>query len=109
MEDMHSKFDRGKSMIEKKGVKINMGMTNGTVSDEGCERVISRRDPCRVRYKRVTGNSALHIERLKWAHKRCSAVKCVLNKSMARPNARGGSMVWFTWSLESRGFCAPTG
>ena len=80
MEELQSKFDRWKSAIEKKGLKVNMGKTKVMVSGEGGERVISRIDPCGVCDKRVKANSVLCIGCQKWVHKRCSGVKCALKK-----------------------------
>ena len=41
---MQLKFDRWKNVIEKKGLKVNMGKTKVMVSEEGGERMISRID-----------------------------------------------------------------
>ena len=43
-------------MIEKKGLKVNMGKAKVMVSGEGGERIISRIDPCGVCDKRVKAN-----------------------------------------------------
>jgi hypothetical protein len=42
MEELQLKFDRWKSVIERKGLKVNMGKTKVMVSGEGGERVVSR-------------------------------------------------------------------
>jgi hypothetical protein len=39
MEELQLKFDRWKSVIERKGLKVNMGKTKVMVSGEGGERV----------------------------------------------------------------------
>jgi hypothetical protein len=80
MEELQLKFDRWKSVIERKGLKVNMGKTKVMVNGEGGERVVSRIDPCGVCDKRVKANSVLCIGCKKWVHKRCSGVKCVLKK-----------------------------
>jgi hypothetical protein len=48
MEELQLKFDRWKSVIDRKGLKVNMGKTKEMVSGEGGERVVSRIDPCGV-------------------------------------------------------------
>ena len=48
---MQLKYDRWKGVIEKKGLKVNMGKIKGMVSGECGERVISRIDPCDKRVK----------------------------------------------------------
>jgi hypothetical protein len=80
MEELQLKFDRWKSVIERKGLKVNMGKTKVMVSGEGGERVVSRIDPCGVCDKRVKANSVLCIGCKKWVHKRCSGVKGALKK-----------------------------
>ena len=80
MKELQIKFDRWKSAIERKGLKVNMGKTKVMVSGEGGERVISRIDPCGVCDKRVKANSVLCIGCKKWVHKRCSGVKGALKK-----------------------------
>ena len=80
MEELQLKFDRWKSVIEKKGLKVNIGKTKVMVSGEGGDRVISRIDPCGVCDKRVKANSVLCIGCQKWVHKRCSGVKGALKK-----------------------------
>jgi hypothetical protein len=61
MEELQLKFDRWKSVIERKGLKVNMGKTKVMVSGESGERVVSRIDPCGVCDKRVKTNSVLCI------------------------------------------------
>ena len=80
MEELQLKFDRWRGVIEKKGMKVNMGKTKVMVSGEGGERVISSIDPCGVCDKRVKANSVLCIRCQKWVHKRCSGVKGALKK-----------------------------
>ena len=80
MEELQVKFDKWKSAIEKKGLKVNMGKTKVMVSGEGGERVVSRIDPCGVCDKRVKANSVLCTGCQKWVHKRCSGVKGGLKK-----------------------------
>ena len=41
MEELQLKWDRWKSVIEKNGLKVNMGKTKVMVSGEGGEQVIS--------------------------------------------------------------------
>jgi hypothetical protein len=62
-------------VIERKGLKVNIGKTKVMVSGEGGERVVSRIDPCGVCDKRVKANSVLCIGCKKWVYKRCSGVK----------------------------------
>jgi hypothetical protein len=57
MEELQLKFDRWKSVIQRKGLKVNMGKTKVMVSGEGGERVVSSIDPCGVYDKRVKANS----------------------------------------------------
>jgi hypothetical protein len=80
IEELQVKFDKWKSAIEKKGLKVNMGKTKVMVSGEGGERVVSRIDPCGVCDKRVKANSVLCTGCQKWVHKRCSGVKGGLKK-----------------------------
>jgi hypothetical protein len=80
MEKLQLKFDRWKSVIERKGLKVNMGKTKVMVGGEGGERVVSRIDPCGLCDKRVKANSVLCIGCKKWVHKRCSGVKGALKK-----------------------------
>jgi hypothetical protein len=61
MEELQLKFDRWKSVIERKGLKVNMGKTKVMVSGEGGERVVSWIDPCGVCDKKVKANSVLCI------------------------------------------------
>ena len=46
-------------MIEKKGLKVNMGKAKVMLREEGLERMISRIDPCGVCDKSVKANLAL--------------------------------------------------
>jgi hypothetical protein len=80
MEELLLKFDRWKSVIERKGLKVNMGKTKVMVCGEGGKRMVSRIDPCGVCDKRVKANSVLCIGCKKWVHKRCSGVKGALKK-----------------------------
>jgi hypothetical protein len=80
MEELQLKFDRWKSVIERKGLKVNMRKTKVMVSGEGGERVVSTIDPCGVCDKRVKANSVLCMECKKWVHKRCSGVKGALKE-----------------------------
>jgi hypothetical protein len=80
MAELQLKFDRWKSVIERKGLKVNMGKTKVMVSGEGGERVVSGIDPCGVCDKRVKANSVLCIGCKKWVHKTCSGVKGALKK-----------------------------
>jgi hypothetical protein len=80
MEELQVKFDGWKSMIERKGLKVNMGKTKVMVNGEGSEKMVSRIDPCGVCDKRVKANSELGIGCKKWVHKRCSGVKGALKK-----------------------------
>jgi hypothetical protein len=61
MEELQLKFDRWKTVIERKGLKVNMRKTKVMVSGEGGERVVSMIDPCGVCDKRVKANSVLCI------------------------------------------------
>ena len=63
------------NVIEKKGLKVNLGKKMVMVSGEGGEKVISRIDPCGVCDKRVKATSVLCIGCQKWVHKRCSGVR----------------------------------
>ena len=48
-------------MIEKKGLKVNMGKTKVILRGEGSKRMISGMDPCGVSDKRVNANSGLYL------------------------------------------------
>jgi hypothetical protein len=69
MEELQLKFDKWKSVIERKWLKVNMGNT-----------MVSRINPCGVCDKWVKANSVLCIGCKKWVHKRCSGVKGALKK-----------------------------
>jgi hypothetical protein len=59
MEELQLKFDRWKSVIEMKGLKVIMGKTKVMVSGDGGEEVVSRIDPCGVFDKWVKANSVV--------------------------------------------------
>jgi len=80
MEELRTKFDRWKSVIEEKGLKVNLNKTKVMVSGEGGVKVVSKVDPCGVCDKRVKANSILCVACNKWVHKRCSGVKGALKK-----------------------------
>ena len=80
MDELRAKFDSWKGVIERKGMKVNMGKTKVLVSGEGGEKEVSKIDPCGVCDGRVKANSVICLGCKKWVHKKCSGIKGALTK-----------------------------
>ena len=77
-EEVLEQFNRWKSAMESKGLKVNLGKTKILVTGKECESVItSGEHPCGVCGRGVGVNSVLCTECGKWVHGRCSGLPSV--------------------------------
>ena len=75
-EEVLEQFNRWKSAMESKGLKVNLSKTKILVSGKECESVVtSGEHPCSVCGRGVRANSVLCTECRKWVHKRCSGLR----------------------------------
>ena len=78
-EEVLEQFNRWKSAMESKGLKVNLGKTKILVSGKECDSVITSGEyPCGVCGRGVGANSILCSECGKWVHKRCSGLQSVI-------------------------------
>ena len=77
-EEVLEQFNRWKSAMESRGLKVNLGKTKILVSGKECESVVTSGEyPCGVCGRGVGNNSVLCTECGKWVHKRCSGLQSV--------------------------------
>ena len=77
LEDLRERFQRWRSALESKGMKVNIRKTKMMVSDAEGEIVRSKVDPCGICGKRVMSNAVLCTVCKKWIHARCTQTKKV--------------------------------
>ena len=75
LEDLRERFQRGRSALEDKGLKVNVGKTKMMVSGTEGESVLSNVDPCGICGNRVGSNAVCCSWCMKWIHGRCSKIK----------------------------------
>ena len=77
LDDLRERFQRWRSALEGKGLKVNVGKTKMMVS--GMEEKIawSRIGPCGICGKRVGSNPVCCTQCTKWIHGRCTKMKKV--------------------------------
>ena len=81
LEDLMERFQRWRSTLEGKGLKVNVGKTKMKMSGTEGEIVFSRIDPCGICGKRVGSNAVSCTQCTKWMHGRCTKMKKVTNSS----------------------------
>ena len=74
LENLRERFQRWRSALEGKGLKVNVGKTKMMVSGTEGEIAVSKIDPCGICGKRVGSNAACCT---KWIHGRCPKMKKV--------------------------------
>ena len=76
--EVEEQFERWKSAMESKGLKVNIEKTKILVTGKECETVVSSGEyPCGVCGRGVGVNSVLCVECDRWIHKRCSGLQRV--------------------------------
>ena len=75
LEDFKERFQRWRSALEGKGLKVNVSKTMMIVSGTEGEIALSKIDPCGVCAKRVGSNAVCCTQRMKWIHGRCMKMK----------------------------------
>ena len=76
-DDLKERFQRWKSAMEDKELKVNVGKTKMMASGTKGEIVSSKIDPCGIRGKRVGSNAVCCSQYTKWIHGRCTKTKKV--------------------------------
>ena len=71
LESLRERFQRWRSALEDKGLKVNVGKTKMMVSGTEGEIVLSKTDPCGICGKRVGSNAVCCKLCAKWIHGRC--------------------------------------
>ena len=69
MDDLWERFQKWRSALEGKGLKVNVGKTKIMVSGTEGKIVLSKIDPCGICGKRVGSNAVCCTKCLKWIHK----------------------------------------
>ena len=77
MHDLRESFQKWRSALEGKGLKVNVGKTKIMVSGTKGEIVLSKIDPCGICGKRVGSNAVCCTQCMKWIHGRCTKMKKV--------------------------------
>ena len=77
LEDLRERFQRWRSALEGKGLKVNVGKTKMMVSGTEGEIALSKIDPCGVCGKRVGSNAVCCTQCTKWMHGRCTKLEKV--------------------------------
>ena len=77
LEDLRKRFQRWRSVLEGKGLKVIVGKTKMLVSKTEREIVLSKIDPCGICGKKVGSNDACCTQCRKWIHERCTKMKKV--------------------------------
>ena len=81
LEDLRERLQRWRSVLEGKGLKVNVGKTKMMVSGTEGEITSSKIDPCGVCGKRVGSNAVCCTQCMKWIHGRCTKMKKVTGSS----------------------------
>ena len=84
LEDLRVRFQRWRSALEGKGLKVNVGKTKMMVSGTEGEIVLSKIDPCGICGKRVGSNAVCCTQCTRWIHGRCTKMKKVTCSSARR-------------------------
>ena len=82
MEDLRERFQKWRSALEGKGLKVNVGKTKMMVSGMEGEIALSKIDPCGIRGKRIGSNAVCCTQCTKWIHERCTKMKKVTCSSV---------------------------
>ena len=78
MDDLRERFQKWRSALEGKGLKVNVGKTKMMVSETEGEIVLSKIDLCGICGKRVGSNAVCCTQQcMKWIHGRCTKMKKV--------------------------------
>ena len=77
LDDLRERFQRWRSALEGKGLKVNVGKTKMMVSGMEEKIVWSRIGPCGICGKRVGSNPVCCTQCTKWIHGRCTKMKKV--------------------------------
>ena len=76
LEDLREKFQRWRSALEGKGLKVNIGKTKMMMIGTKGEIVLRKTDPCGICGK-VRSNAVCCTQCTKWIHGRCTTTKKV--------------------------------
>ena len=74
LDELRERFQRWRSALEDKRLKVNVGKTKMMVSRTEGEIVLSKIDPCGI-CKRVGSNAVCCTQSTKWIHGRCTKTK----------------------------------
>ena len=77
LDDLREWFQRWRSTLTDKELKMNVGKTKMMVSGMGEEIVWSKIDSCGICGKRVGSNAVCCTQCTKWIHGKCSKMKKV--------------------------------
>ena len=66
IDDLRDKFQKWRSALEGKGLKVNVGKTKMMVSGTEAEIALSKIDPCGLCGKRVGSNAVCCTQCMKW-------------------------------------------
>ena len=74
LEDLRERFQRWRSALEDKGLKVNVGKTKVMVSGTEGEIDLSKIDPSEICGKRVGSNAVCCTQCVKWILGRCTKI-----------------------------------
>ena len=77
MDDLRERFQKWRSALEGKGLKLNVGKTKMMVSGTEGEIALSNINPSGICGKRVGSNAICCTQCMKWIHGRCTKMKKV--------------------------------
>ena len=77
LDDLRERFQKWRSALEGKEMKVNVGKTKVMVSGTERENVLSKMDPCGICGKRVWSNAVCCAQCMKWIQGRCAKMKKV--------------------------------
>ena len=82
LEDLRKRFQRCRSALEGKGLKVNAEKTKMMVSVKEGEIVFSKTNPWGICGKRVESNAVCCTKCTKWIYGRCTKMKKVTSSSV---------------------------
>ena len=94
LDELREKFQRWRSALEDKGLKMNVGKTKMMVSGTEGEIVVSKIDPCGICGKRIGSNAVCCTQCTKWIRERCTKMKQVTCSSARREPVELYSIKW---------------
>ena len=82
MDDLRGRFQKWRSALEGKSLKVSVGKTKMMVSRMKGKIVLSKINPCGIRGKRVGSNAVCCTQCMKWICGRCAKMKKVTCSSV---------------------------